>query len=73
MKTLESKSVVSSAMIIIVAILVSLVPQLESVQTELLSLLTTVCLALIAGHKGKDIMLAKYADSPSAPAATAAE
>ena len=71
MEAIQSKSVISSAMVIIAAILVSLVPQLESVQTELLELLTLIALALIAGHKGKDIMLAKYnADSPSVDSST---
>lgn len=60
METFQSKSVISSAMVIIVAILVGVLPQLEPVQDQLLELLTVIGVALIAGHKIKDIAIAKY-------------
>lgn len=58
MEVLQSKSFWSSVMVIVVMLITSLVPELKSVETELISALTVIAVALVAGHKGKDVLLA---------------
>jgi len=62
MDTFKSKSVISSGAIIVVACAVAVVPSFESIRPEMIQFLTLIGMTLIAGHKGKDIMLAKYGD-----------
>jgi len=58
MDTLKSKSFVSSIVMVMVMVLVSLLPQLESVQGELVGAFTTIAIALVIGHKSKDTIIA---------------
>jgi uncharacterized membrane protein len=58
METLKSKSFVSSIVMTLVMVLVSVVPQLESVQAELITAFTTIAIALVIGHKSKDTIIA---------------
>lgn len=58
MEVLQSKSFWSSIMVILVMVLTSFVPELKSVQEEMISGLTVIAVALVAGHKGKDVGLA---------------
>ena len=58
MDTLKSKSFVSSIVMVLVMVLVSVMPQLESVQAELIGAFTTIAIALVIGHKSKDTIIA---------------
>lgn len=58
MDVLKSKSFWSSVMVILVMVLTNFLPQLKGIENELISSLTVIAVALVAGHKGKDVLVA---------------
>jgi hypothetical protein len=66
MDTFQSKSFMSSVVFILVALLVAVVPNFESIRPELIEFLTLLGMTLIIGHKAKDVGLAKYNAEKSA-------
>ena len=62
MDVLKSKSFWSSVAVILSMVLVSVAPDLQGHQDELISAFTAIGVALVAGHKIKDIALA-FADA----------
>ena len=57
MQVLSSKSFWSSVAVIVAMGIVSVVPELQSSEDELITAFTAIGLALVAGHKAKDILL----------------
>jgi len=60
MDTFQSKSFISSVVFILVALLIAVVPNFESIRPELIEFLTLLGMTLIVGHKAKDVGMAKY-------------